>query len=60
MTSLFFRMRSGNDAMMARRSASLRLPHVAISPSVRPHPEHSPLALSMTHTLVQGDEIIPP
>jgi hypothetical protein len=53
-------MRCGNADMMTRRSASLRLPHRAISSSVRPQPAQSAVALSMAHTFVQGDEIIQP
>lgn len=51
-------IRSASVAMMARRSASLRLPHLAISPRVRPQPKQSPLTPSMTQTLVQGEETI--
>ena len=39
---------------MARRSASVKLSQPAISASVLPHPAQSPLARSITQSLMQG------
>src|SRR5215469_12776488 len=47
-------MRSGNAAMMARRSRSLIVAQRAISSMVRPQPMHSPVSASSRQTLRQG------
>ena len=44
--------------MIDSRSLSLIPPHRAISSSVRPQPEQTPVATSITQTLMQGVEII--
>ena len=47
-------MRSGNAAMMARRSPSLIVAHRAISSMVRPQPMHSAVSAASRQTLTQG------
>ena len=46
--------------MIRDRSASLIEPQRAISSSVRPQPEHSPVAGAITQTLMQGDSMVQP
>src|SRR6516165_4733524 len=47
-------LRSGNAAMIARRSPSLIVVQQAISSMVRPQPMHSPVSASSRQTLTQG------